>query len=429
MRRKLLILFAAVLLVASQRVHVNTVSSEATALLYMNPEIVYKTSGETFEVNMTVASVDYLYDWQINISFDSDVLRFVNVTEGDFLDDQPAGTYGTKRVEESWALFGWTTLGEFAGRSGSGTLATVEFEVLAEGESLLKFERLGTGTFLESQTSPNPPPVWEDIEFTAQDSLFLNTMAPPEPDFTYSPEFPGIDQLITFDASPSSVAAGLEILEYYWDFDDGTNATVTTSTVEHTYVAGGTYAVSLTVIDNATASDLVESLFNTTYLPRTWYDLYATKTEILEIAHPHNVAVVSITTSKQEVTIGETISISVIASNRGTETESFDVTAYYDGNEIDTKQVTDLDSGDEETLVFDWDTTGVAEGNYQISAVASTVEGEVNVDDNDFLDGTVTVNAAPEQVPIQLIGGIIGIIAVSAVVLVFFMRRRSSSST
>lgn len=425
-KRKPLVLLASLLLVAAI-IHVETASSQTIARLYLDPAIAFAASGESFEVNVTVASVNYLYDWQVNMSFDSNVLRFVNVTEGDFLADQPEGTFGSKRVEDDWAVFGWTTLGEFEGRSGSGWVATVEFEVLAEGESLLKFEGLGTATFLEAQTSPNPPPVWRDIEFTAQDGLFMNTLAPPVADFTYSPEFPGIGQVVTFDASTSSVGTGLEIVEYYWDFNDGTNTTVTTPTIEHTYTTGGTYTVSLTVIDNATASSLVQLLFDTTDMPRVWYDLYATKEKTLDITQPHNVAVTGVTTSSQDVTVGETVSISVTVLNKGTETEGFAVTAYYDTNEIDTEQVVGLASGEEETLVFDWDTSGVAEGDYQIKAVASTVEGEVTVNDNEFIDGTVTVNAASDQIPLLLVGGVIGIAIVAAVILVFFMRRRGSS--
>lgn len=60
------------------------------------------------------------------------------------------------------------------------------------------------------------------------------------------------DLTAEFDASSSSDADG-SIASYQWDFGDGaTGSGVTTS---HTYATGGSYAVTLTVTDNAGATD------------------------------------------------------------------------------------------------------------------------------------------------------------------------------
>jgi len=443
-RRKMEVLavFFAILL-AITLINIQPVSSIALSLR-LNPIILYAAPGESIKVNLTIYSVDFLYAWQANITFNPEVLSFVNVTEGDFLSRQPDGTYGVRRIGENYALIGWSTKGVFVGQSGTGTLATLEFEVLAMGESLLKLETDPTRdtpsdpwvytTFIMQQRAINPPPNWVEVdppEFTVQNSFFVSTITPPTADFTYSPDTPGINQSITFDASASSAASPLGIVEYYWDFGDETKVTIVTPTIEHNYTNGGSFTVSLTIIDNATASELIKSQFNITdtEMPRIWYELLSTKKEIIEIAFRNDVAVTNVVVSKQEVAAGETLSISVTVRNKGIESESFNVAAFYDTNEIDTKQVVGLNVGGEETLTFDWDTTGVAEGSYQIKAVASAVEGETSVEDNQFIDGTVTVKAASEPFPITLVvGGAVGIALILGVIFLIFRRKRAPST-
>lgn len=433
-QRKLLVVFSSILL-ASILVNIRPVYS-ATTGLYVDPAIITKATGESLKVNISVTAAEYLYAWQANVSYNPAVLQCVNVTKGELLATQPDGTYGAKSIknEKGWALFGWSTLGEYMGVGGSGTLATMEFEVIATGESLIKFEteaynisgHITVPTYLQAQASPNPPPNFYDIIFTTENGFFTNTLTPPVASFTYSPDYPAINEAITFNASASTAASPLEIVEYYWDFGDGENTTVATPTVEHTYTIGGAFTVSLTVIDNATASELVESTFNTTEMPWIWYELYSTYTEVIEFVFPHDIAVTNVTPSKTEAAAGETISISVTVLNKGSETETFDVTAYYGTTEIDTKNVADLSHGEEETLTFDWATSGVAEGEYQLKAYAHPVDGETSVEDNEFLDGTVTITSSAGEFPIMyaIIGGI-AVVAVLAI-LVFYMRRKST---
>lgn len=422
-----LIIFCAVLLAAALA---NIKSAwSVTTIMAISPAIVYESPGESFFVNLTVLSVELLYYWQANVTFNSNVLRMVNVTEGEFLLRQPEGTFGSKQIESSSALFGWTTLGQSVGESGSGTLATMEFEVLAEGESVLELSNIGKETYLVAQTSPNPPPNFEDLEFTAQNGLFLNTVTPAVAAFTYSPLVPGLDELVSFNASDSSATeAGAQIIEYYWDFGDETNASVATALVEHAYTEGGEFVVSLTVIDNATASALVQSVFGTTGMPRLWYELFSTTTQSISVAVPHNIAVTSVSLSANEVTAGDTVSITVKVLNKGTETESFSVKAYYGVNEISTKQVSDLESAQAETLVFDWNTANVPEGTYRITVQVPAVEGETALTDNNFIDGTVKVNPSGGTFPIELmIGGAI-VAAIAVVGLGVVLRRRGRSA-
>jgi hypothetical protein len=165
-------------------------ASPETTLYVDPPSIVDPTliPGSTFTVDLMISDVEFLFSWQVNMSYSSAVLKCVNITEGEFLANQPEGTYGAKKIEneKGWALFGWSTLGPYQGVDGSGTLATIEYEILAEGESPLKIETEPIEVFpgqwvyptlLIAQNSPTPPPNFYDIPFAAENGYFSNSGA------------------------------------------------------------------------------------------------------------------------------------------------------------------------------------------------------------------------------------------------------------
>jgi len=78
--------------------------------------------------------------------------------------------------------------------------------------------------------------------------------APPVASFTYSPEEPLVNELITFNASSSTG----DIVSYDWNFGDGTFGTG--GIITHAYSEEGTYIVSLTVIDEDANADSVSKV-------------------------------------------------------------------------------------------------------------------------------------------------------------------------
>jgi hypothetical protein len=149
----------------------------------------------------------------------------------------------------------------------------------------------------------------------------------------------------------------------------------------------------------------------------------STTFEIIE----NNIAIIDVTPSKTAVQRGEVVEITVKVKNIGNETESFNLTVYYDYTLISEKHVENLFSSGETQLVFIWNTSNVNQGTYTISATAETVEGEIETADNTFVDGTVTVLSGT-QFPLWIIHAfLVGLMIIGALVLLLFLeisRRR-----
>jgi hypothetical protein len=71
-------------------------------------------------------------------------------------------------------------------------------------------------------------------------------------------------------------------------------------------------------------------------------------------------------------------------------TETFNVTVYANTATIEAQEIT-LSSGNSITVTFTWNTSGFARGSYTLEAIADTVFGERDIEDNDYIDGVVLV--------------------------------------
>jgi len=105
---------------------------------------------------------------------------------------------------------------------------------------------------------------------------------------------------------------------------------------------------------------------------------------------PHNIAIISVTPSIMEPYVGQIVDIAVVVRNEGNYTETFNLTAFYNNNSIETKTVSEMPPLSQATITFEWDTIGLSPNiNYTIKAEASTIPGETNIIDNVFVDGEV----------------------------------------
>ena len=143
-----------------------------------------------------------------------------------------------------------------------------------------------------------------------------------------------------------------------------------------------------------------------------------------------DVAITAVKPSSTFVTSGQTLNITVTANDKGHETESFNVTAYYDNTPIGKILVAGIAPQMQTNIIFEWNTSGIPSGNYVISGVADTVEGEIETADNTYVDGTVTIvpSLLPFIIPdwiILLFMFVIALIA-SLILLLFlgYLRRR-----
>lgn len=105
----------------------------------------------------------------------------------------------------------------------------------------------------------------------------------------------------------------------------------------------------------------------------------------------HDVAVVDVSVSENDILRGEILNIMVTVRNEGTFTESFNVTAHHDSVSIGNQTVYDLPPRNQVELAFMWNTIGVASGIYTVSAEAQILADELDTSDNTFINGDVSI--------------------------------------
>ena len=106
---------------------------------------------------------------------------------------------------------------------------------------------------------------------------------------------------------------------------------------------------------------------------------------------PHDIGIISVTTSKTIVGQGENLTINITIFNYGNNTEIFNVTVYANTTIIDTLTDTTLTSRSSTNITLTWNTTSLARGNYTIKAYATPVPDETETTDNTHTNSTVKV--------------------------------------
>lgn len=143
-RKSLLSMFLVLLALCSIALINTGKAPPAATKLVVEPVISVANYGNTFTISIDITGVSDLYGWGGKLIWHPPLLQCLSVTEGPFLTDWgtrqtfPVHSYNNGDIPgSSYVLFGSTSMGGVAGVSGSGTLATVTFQVEGTGECVL----------------------------------------------------------------------------------------------------------------------------------------------------------------------------------------------------------------------------------------------------------------------------------------------------
>jgi len=317
-----------------------------------------------------------------------------------------------------------TLLGEEPGKTGSGVLATITFNVIGIGSCTLD---ISDSLFAD--------PDINEIPHGVIDGYFSNKAAAPPAKLNVDPPTvsdPALapNQTFTVNITIAEIENlyGYEFkLGYNTSVLDCTNVTIyaiqneTNFTPEHSIDdAAGTIWVNVTYYSPAEPittyppTTMASITFQVTMLGESILDLYDTNlVDQSDEPIEHDVsdgyfrnlairdlAIVDLILSRTQAYekfelkgIEFIIDITVIVRNGGDMTETFDLSTYYNDTLIGTQTVTDLDPNTNTTLTFHWNTTDLPlYVNYTIKAYAHEVLGEVSTDNNLYIAGPVVIS-------------------------------------
>ena len=384
--------------------------------IYVDPAVSKASPGETFVININIANVKNLYGYQFYLKWNASLLEATSVIEGSFLN--AGGAYKTFFVKKVYNDEGrievyCTLKGEraVAAASGSGTLATITFLVKAEGYTVLELYE----TELRTYDLLAIPHYVEDGYFqyfarvpkiSVEPSSIINPSLPPSNTFNINISVTQAVKLYAWSLKMSWDPAILnvsKIEEGHFLNQDGTYKTIFNATInqEEGYLyasctlespdvsTSGNGTLAIVTFFVKAGGTTVLHIYETTLLSYDSLPFHEVRDGYFSYVL-RDVAIVNVEVFPNKVKAGDSISITVMAKNKGTIAETFDVTVYYDSTPIGTQIVRNLEPGAEKILTFNWSTKGVAEGDYVIKAETS---GYVVSDTR--ADGSVTV-MAPE---------------------------------
>jgi len=390
--------------------------------LYVNPsEVRGVPPDKNFTIDINVINMTAFYQWEFYLGWNATLLNATSVFEGDFLKGQPEGTLFAYEIhnDAGYVRVDCETAGEHPGVGGDGTVANVTFTVLDSGTCDLI---LYNTSILDS--------TGERIGERTVNGYFINLRS-------------HNIALTSVEASPTEVEAGsgepifisvtVENTGNYNETDIDVTLYYGTSEIhtEQDMSLDAGAAVTFTFTWNTTDLNLGKSIISATAstVPEEGLITDNTRRGGEVVISGHDVAITAVSTPVSNVYQGHNATVRVSVKNEGTALETFNVTAYYDGNEIGTETVVNLGYLDSKIIAFTWDTTGVELGQYTISANATTVAGE-NVEDQEnnrgVKEGTLGIIPllvrawATEVIVLPIIAAVV----IGAIVLFYRIRKK-----
>ncbi len=198
---------------------------------------------------------------------------------------------------------------------------------------------------------------------------------PPVANFTLSTATPVVGDPVFFDGSRSFDPDGT-IQGWAWNFGDG-SLFLDGPFAAHSYSTLGSFTVTLTVGDNSGSRGSQTALVHVRARPT------------------HDVSIDRVDAFPRVAVSSQFVDIRVLIRNSGMSNETVSLTAFYDSHVIATLTRIQLGPGPYfEGVNVLWDTSGVAAGNYTISATVFLATDE-NPSDNSFIDGPVKILPPP----------------------------------
>jgi len=366
--------------VSSLSILVRSVQSAAVTTVNVVPQSVTASVGEVFTVSIRVTGVLDLYGWQFKLNWTASTLDVVNVVEGSFLNSNRT-TFFTFIADNTTGhiLVDCTLVGPVLGVNGDGVLANMTFYVKEAGQSPLD---LYEATLLNSREMEIPCELAGGYGYfnVGHDVAVTNIEASPtmgligdiiEINVTVQ-NLGGFDENFNVTVHANSQVIGIQSVSL--SSDSTANLTFTWDT---TGFGKGEYAI-------AASASVVQGEVETGNNTRT-ADVVVT---LLNLGH--DVAIVSVAPLKTVVGQGYSLKIAVTVKDYGVFDEAFNVTAYADSTAVDTQTVA-LASGQKAVVLIIENTSGIAKGNYTLSAEAGPVPEETETADNTAIDGWVVI--------------------------------------
>jgi len=413
---------------------------------------------ETFTIDVKIRDVENLVTYDLWLQWNTTLLEFVGASEGPFLNS--SGTYRSIFDVKHSGMPGWpfpdkiyvinSQIGQtfLSSASGTGTLVSVTFKVLAEGSGMLDLQ----DSVLAKYDPFAPPP----IIHTSEDGYFTTgplprvVVEPAEvlgvlPGENFNVNISAFDVLDVYNLTiamrwKADLLNATEIVEGSFLSDAGDtdfvsaidqfsgvlyiNNTLTGPPEVEGVSGSGTLATITFTVETRGATDLELSVVK----------LYKKDGSVSPVAPEsstfsntlRDVAIIDASLSATSVSRGEKVNITVTVKNNGLENETFTVRVDFAPNQAvePAKPVGRLVVNTTQTLTFRWDTSDVEPKDYTLKAlIVESIPGEDNKGDNTRTIGTVTVLGSGFDFNLILIGGAIAAVVVVALA-VFFIKRR-----
>jgi hypothetical protein len=426
-----------------------------TAHLFFDPDPSTEEIDRTFTLTVNVKDLPKIYAWYMNLTWDPTILNITEVVEGPFVDQD--GTKRTSFVKHinytfGWIYFGCGLLGEpsTAQPSGSGVLAEITFIVLNRGETYIQFVDVQLWDYWYPTTQPKP--------YTAKDGYFKSPYytVSIQPslvhngtliaDTTFNVSLSAyVENLFSWNATVSWNTTMFEMVEafegpflkqeqYSTQFSFTVNQTQGTAALNGTLTEPaepanstsdnpGSLAIIELKVKILGESDITIEDTNLSNREGVTIGRRLVSGEFSNIWHDVAVQSIDVAVTNNKVALGQIVNATVVVKNVGNMNETVQVTLYANVTVAD-RQTASLSPGESKTLIFQWNTTGITAGAYEVKASIEPVSGEADTANNVKSYGTVTVEAPSGlPIPIEIIAAIV-IIVVVAILAVLLLKKR-----